>query len=445
MAKKEFKIKEIYLKLVNYFVLKIGLPAILLVEKSFLNILKKKKHSIIGNKGDIIIIGGGFINKGSQAMTFTVVNQMKRRFPNKKIYLLSSLDFERKPKEKKIYNFKILPWNRNTQIALSSFWFKYLMVNFRYDYLINQIKTIVKNADFMINISGFGLSSYLKKTWISHLLNIMIAKKYDVPYFIFPQSMGPFNFPLKDRIFFYPLAKLYLNYPKKIFIREKDGLRHINRFKKANAEKAFDIVLQNKRYNISNIFKENINFKDFQIKPNSVCIIPNKRVKRINANKMYSIYYSLIKRLIEAKKTIYILKHADQDSEICRKIKNLFQKNKNVNLILENLNVFEFEKIVKKFDFIITSRYHSIVHAYKNGIPALVIGWAVKYFELLELFGQSDYYFDIRCDINIEEINQKLELLIKKYKSEKKKIQNILINILKKKTCFEVFDNIISD
>ena len=40
-------------------------------------------------------------------MVFTVVNEMKKRFPDKDIYLISRMDSRRSKEEKEQYNFKI--------------------------------------------------------------------------------------------------------------------------------------------------------------------------------------------------------------------------------------------------------------------------------------------------------------------------------------------------
>ena len=430
------------LNLVKRFIWKYSLPVILILLTGFIYNPKRKKDILNKSNKNIIIMGASFLNKGSQAMIFTVVDQIKKRFPNKSISLFTSFESKKTFKEKKKYNFKIIPWNKRLKIRLSSLFHKinFLFINSKYDHLENKIKNIIENAYLIIDISGYRLSSQTYSgSWISYFLDILIAKKNSIPYFIFPQSIGPFNFPLKYKIFFYSLSKLYLKYPKKIFVRENNGLRYIRQFTKINTKKAYDIVLQNRGFNISNIYNEKIDFKEFQIKPNSVCIIPNRRViERVNLNDIYSIYKSLIKTLIESKKIIYILRHSYEDLEICQNIKNDFQKNKNVILIPDNLNVIEIEKIIKKFDFIIASRYHSIVQAFKNGIPALVIGWAIKYYELLKFFGQVDYFFNIRKGINITEINEKLKKIIYNYKNEGKKIIALLNTILNKETCFDV-------
>ena len=428
-------------KISNFFVNYI-FPIILLIETLFSLIWKKRKITISKKRKDnIIIIGGGFLNKGAQAMTFTLVDQIKRRFPNKKIYLFSMFEFEKRLSQ--IYKFNIVPWTYWHKILFSNILHKFFIEIFKHSLFDSKFESIIENTELMIDISGYRFSSQFSQNyWIFYILDIIIAKKYGFPYLIFPQSIGPFNFSLINRMFFYPLSKYYLKYPKVIFVREYDGLRYLSQFKKINVKKSHDIVIQNENYNLSNIYREEIIVRDYNILPNSICIIPNRRViERINTEKIYNIYSYILKKMMKANKNVYVLSHSNGDLEISKKIKNILAKNEKIYLISEDLNAIEIENLIKKFDFVIASRYHSIIHAYKNGIPAIVIGWAVKYSELLDVFNQSDYYFDVRSVLNIEIIDKALDKMLKNFTYEKIKIKSSIDLILKKKNCFDFIDN----
>lgn len=410
--------------------------ALIIIKDLFIYPLTKKKQ----NFNNVIIVGADLFNKGAQAMTFTVVDQIKRRFQDKDIYLFSTRDFNRDEKEKNIYDFNILPWDSKSKLWLLYSGNKlFKKDNHKYNYIKDNIKEIIKDAGFFIDISGYALSS--QWGWfgsVNYLLNIIIAKNYSIPYYIFPQSIGPFNYSLKYKIFLYPLLKIYLKYPKRIFPREKEGLECVYKFRGKNVEKNYDIVLQNQGYNLANIFKKKNNLKDIKIRDNSIGIIPNLRVvERINSEEIYSIYKLIIKKLINSKKIVYILRHSFEDLVICEKIKKFFSNNKNVILISDDLNAIELENIIKQFNFVIASRYHSIIHSYKNGVPALVIGWATKYFELLKDFGQLDYFFDCRDGMNIDEMGDKIDKLVKNYKYENKKII-YKINSMQKENIFDI-------
>jgi coenzyme F420-reducing hydrogenase beta subunit/polysaccharide pyruvyl transferase WcaK-like protein len=397
-----------------------------------------KRYISKSKTGNIIIVGGELFNKGAQAMTFTVVDQMRRRFPDKNIYLFSTIDFSREDKEKDIYSFNILPWDSRTKIRLLiplGKFFKNSSEHFE-----TRINEVIKNADFFIDISGYALSSQWNESRsFTYLRNIMIAKKYSIPYYIFPQSIGPFDYPLKHKIPLYLLMEIYLKYPERIYAREEEGSTCVRKFTKKNVKKSYDIVLQNREYDLNNIYKKAVYLRNIKIEPNSVGIIPNLIVfERTNSDDIYSIYKLVISKLIDAKKTVYILRHSYDDLIVCDEIKRFFQNNKNVKLITDDLNAIELENIIKQFDFVIASRYHSIIHAYKNGIPALVIGWATKYFELLKDFDQLDYFFDCRNDTNINEINNRLDKMIRNCKYEREIISDKM-NILNKENIFDIF------
>lgn len=382
--------------------------------------VSKKKDANLPNE-NVILVGGELFNKGAQAMTFTTIDQIKRKSPQKQIYLFSTLDFNRSESEKNIYDFNILPWSLKIKLELLS------GIHIANDIDLtdmDEIGNVMKKADYIIDINGYALSSQ----WgfiasMNYLLNIILAKRFSIPVYIFPQSMGPFNYQLKHKLLIYPLMKLYLKYPEKIYVRERDGVANVQKFTKNNVEKSCDIVLLNNEYKLSNIYKKKVNFKKVEIYSDSVGIIPNLRViEKVNSDKIYSIYTDIINKLIDNKKTVYILRHSHEDLETCKKLKEIFAVNENVKLISDDLNANELEFVINQFDFIIGSRYHSIIHAYKHGVPVLVIGWATKYFEIMEYFNQLEYFFDIRDSMDVNKINDKIGKMINNHNYEKEKI-----------------------
>ncbi len=418
--------------------------------------ISRNKTKKTRSGGNVIIVGGGLYgNIGAQAMTFTVVDQIKRRFPEKKIYLFSTSEFERSEQEKNVYKFRIMPWGIGTKLNLL-FSRQLIRREFVSDEWISQpeyqdeIRDIIEDTYFFIDVSGYrlGYSLFYKKDTDSsisirsydYLLNVMIAKKFSIPYYIFSQSFGPFNYPFIEKIFLYLLMWKYLRYPKKIFSREAAGVEYLLKFTHENLGKSRDIVLLNDGYQLDNIFKKNIELKRTVIAPDSVGIIPSLMVlKRMEHIKMYDIYKSIITKLLKSGKNIYLLGHAQTDQFICKEIKDIFYNKKEVILISNDLNTFEIEKIIAQFDFIVTSRYHSIVHAFRNGVPVLAIGWATKYFELMKDFNQLDYIFDTRKDLKKDKLFDSLDKLIKNYDRERT-IINSKLDRMEKNEAFKILE-----
>ena len=253
-------------------------------------------------------------------MTFTVVDQIKQRFPDKSIYLFSTEDFERPEDVKQLYHFNFLPWTPKGRIRLLlGSWIK---DRSKHACKQKEIKDVLRHTCLIIDISGYVLSSQWPfSSSLGYLINILIAKKYSIPFYIFPQSFGPFDYPRRQKLILYPLLKLCLRYPRKIYMREAAALEYAQKFTKSNVEQSHDIVLQNTEYHLSNIYSKKMSFKKVPVTPNSVGIIPSVRVaEKINTNRHLDIYKSMIDLLVGNGITVYILRHSQEDLKICRDI-----------------------------------------------------------------------------------------------------------------------------
>src|SRR5690554_7405042 len=138
------------------------------------------------------------------------------------------------------------------------------------------------------------------------------------------------------------------------------------------------------------------------------------------------VYDMCINHLTNLGKTVYLVRNTLEDIKACKLIKERFSQDNKVILIENEFSCIEYENLVKKFDFIIASRYHSIIHAYKNGTPCIAIGWATKYHELLKTFKQEDYIFDVRKNMDTNSIVEAVDKMLEKYQEESDTILEIL-------------------
>ena len=399
------------------------------------------RRKISDGEGNISILGGNLINKGAQAMTFTVVDQLRAKGFREKIYLLSSKDFYDRYNKKEIYDFDFLPWDINLKLLIISPWARFLPGR-KESKQVGKLMKSIGNCRCFIDISGYALSTQwgLVRS-LNYMLNIMIARRYGIDFYILPQSIGPFNYP--GKFILGPLLKLYLKYPEKIYIREKDGMQSIKPYTGENITKTHDMVLLNPSYRLSNIFTGRLKFKKYKLTDNPVCIIPNLKLAGIlNYGDIVLMYGKIIKELLKKKRNVYIFSHSTRDLELSLDIKRNFLDNTKVNMISSNLNALELEDIIKQADFLIASRYHSIVHAYKNGVPAIIIGWALKYRELAQNFGQQDYFFDNREEIDFEDLKKAIGDMLKNHKKESVHIKKAIKEIRKDNVFDSIFDDI---
>lgn len=395
---------------------------------------------------NILIVGANFENKGSQSMLFTCVSCLRDKWPNCKIYYKST----DKNVDCNIFKFDFLAYNQ--YIARLMVGNVIMKVIATFLGVINAIKigkpiksvfeliSIIKKIDVIIDISGYQLGSNWSKDINNEFLNnITVAKRYKIPIFIMPQSFGPFEYDdkaINKRI------KNELPYVSIIYAREDEGYRLLTgKYGLTNVRKAPDIVLVNSKINIGSIYKKAPVFNIPEIVPNSVGIIPNMRsFEKNNCKEILKLYYDVIDLLVKRGKTVYLFRHSIEDIMICEKIKKMFNEENKVILLKQDFSCIEFDKFVQKFDFVVASRFHSVVHSYKNSIPCIVLGWAIKYQELCKIMKQEKYVFNIYdCDKKIQ-IQEAITYLNENLEYEKK-IINEQIDFLKKE--YNCFDEII--
>ena len=299
---------------------------------------------------------------------------------------------------------------------------------------------MIKEIDLIIDVSGFNIG----KKWSveiqeSYLNNIRLAQKYDIPIIMMPQSFGNFDYPEDKKFLLKEIGEL-LKYPKIIFAREKEGYQMLTKqFGLKNVQLSTDLVLQNDGVDVSNIYKAPLEKMELpQVKINAVALIPNTQCfNHGDKDKNIQMYKEIISYLLEAGKVVYIFKHSREDFLICKLIAEQFQGYKNVVLLDNEFSCLEYDEFVKKFDFVICSRFHGVVHAYRNYIPCILLGWAIKYKELAAKVGQEQFAFDItEPNFNSDQVKNVIDqLLINKYKESA--IIKAYMTEIRKNNCFD--------
>ena len=400
-------------------------------------------------KKNVLIFGANFANKGAQSMLFVTMDEVLKRYPTAELYFVGAEKIDLSN-----YNFKYVFANDLTknvakgkkviQSACKSFIrdIAKIITNRNYNvWMLNDLKNQLQFADIIIDISGFNLG----KKWDSYtqeyyLDNIRLAKKYNIPIVLMPQSFGPFDYPPEKHYLINEMAEL-LPYAFKIFAREKEGYNAlIETFHLSNVELSSDLVLQNNGIDLNHIFSAKYNIKVPRIECGAVGIVPNKQCFNHGDKKLIlSIYSSVIEKLILEGKKVYVFRHSSEDLEVCKELDKMFSGK--IILLQNDFSCLEYDQLVRSFEFIICSRYHGIVHAYKNHVPCVLLGWAVKYKELSELLEQSQYSFDITdASLTTDMVIDAVGRLCINYREEADLIGKKLIQI-QKDNCFDkVFD-----
>lgn len=213
----------------------------------------------------------------------------------------------------------------------------------------------------------------------------------------------------------------FLPYLELICPRENEGVEAVTKYTSDNVQLERDLVLQCPDYDTSNI-SNNIPTDAPTLKRDAVGIIPNRNVLEYAENDIVKIYRSLITQTQE-EYHVYILRHAADDDQLCRQLYEPFKEDAYVHNLNNDYNAIQLQRIISQFEFTVASRYHSVVHCYRAGVPAIIIGWATKYKELAELFDQSEYQYDSRGEVDGSRIRSSLQMMKQSLDEEKLTIQ----------------------
>jgi colanic acid/amylovoran biosynthesis protein len=364
------------------------------------------------------------------------------------------MDSLRDQEEKNKYTFDITSYSFLDKLYLAGGFYKVIY----YTYLFIKRKSFANNishlsllqsyfhdSDSFLDISGYAFSSKwgFQKSF-SYLMNLVICKKFNIKVYLLPQSFGPFNFSnIFYKFLIVKFMKKYLPYARKIYSRETEGYNFLTPYSKKNIYKSSDFVLQSKNdFNLKNIFaNHSIDKTNFKINIKSVAIIPNEKIFNYSNVNLYDIYKSIIQYLVSLNYHVVLIYHSTEDYRICKNIYDSSNQKENISILVKELNCIDLETILGKFDFIIASRYHSIIHSYKMNTPAIVIGWAVKYAELLENFDQSFYLHEIKSNLSFKSLQESINDMIGNLKKNKLRISILLKRFQEFSVLNEIYDD----
>ncbi len=308
---------------------------------------------------------------------------------------------------------------------------------------VKYTKKVLENTKFIVDVSGYALSSKFKNPLGSrrYLTIIEEAHRLGIPMVLMPQSFGPFEYEEDIREDLIESIKRILQYPEWIFAREEGGYGLLTEeMALNNVGVSADLVLQSRNFDIrviADITKINTYIPEV-VTSGNVAVIPNEKVldHAVNAEEYYNVYKTIIKHLLDMGKNVYFIWQSKEDLKICRNIIAMFSDN-NIFLVDEELNFWQYEKYIENFDYVVASRFHSIVHAYKHGIPCIGLGWAEKYQSLFSSCKQQDYVFDVEDTGRFDYIVKAIDAMESAYIDESNIIKKNVERI-QKYNCFDI-------
>jgi len=338
----------------------------------------------------IEVKGTGFINKGAELMLIAVLQKVGAAFPEACFVMSPSTNDDYMRRAKLGLYQKLWIQKYGVQWGMLG-WMIPKILRRCYGLVIDKEINIVLDASGFIYGDQWGekhaliMASYIK-TW----------KKRGVKIVLLPQAMGPFTSKSIRKAVAFIVENADLVFP-----RDKMSYKHV-------------IDLVGKRENVCQA-------PDFTnlvsgIIPSALerfrgrfCLIPNCRMADKTLADTSALYPSFcakcLKRLIQLGHKPFILIHeGEKDVSLANQI--VKEAGADVDIIQE-VDALAIKGIIGLCSGVISSRYHGLVSALSQGIPALATSWSHKYKMLFEEYGIPDCCLSV--SVEPEVLNRHLE------------------------------------
>jgi len=352
------------------------------------------------------IRNAGFVNKGATMMLLSIIEKIRENYPDAKIVMHAASN---------------APYIKRARLGL------YQKLHFRkYGIHSDNILKFVSKAirkrfglildseiDVIFDAAGFAYSDQWGNYMAKHTAwDMKRWKKQGAKVILMPQAFGPFTQPdLQKSI------KQIIKLADLIYAREKISCQYLTGLAGDNTKQ----IKQSPDF--TNLLKAEIP-TDFNSMDNKVCLVPNMRMIDKTSKKESDNYLNLMANAINIlinknAKPFFLIHEGKKDRELAE---NIMQKvGRKINIIEEN-DALKIKGVIGACDAMIGSRFHGLVSALSQGVPALGTGWSHKYQMLYE-----DYDFpEGLLNVNDDKDNLKLKIdLILDNKSRNKIISKI--------------------
>ncbi len=275
-------------------------------------------------------------------------------------------------------------------------------------------------VDVIFDASGFAYSDQWGPDASQQMAKRCLKwKRQNKKIILLPQAFGPFENPQVKEAFITIANNVDL-----IFARDDISYNYISNLpiSLANVKIAPDFTNLVKPQQTSYI-------KDLA---NRIAIVPNQRMLDktldLTSNQYFEFLTKAINYLHEQKKNPFILVHETKDIDLAQKLKLNIKKP--IQIIQEE-NPLILKGILGQSDFVIGSRFHSLISALSQNIPCIGTGWSHKYQTLFQEYNCSELLVTFEVT-NMEVSLNKLNLLLN-YQSKSEIVNKIKVSSEKQK------------
>lgn len=356
----------------------------------------------------ILILGSSVINKGAEAMLRTVQAELSRRIPSAEFYIGDQRARQWQPESLVGAGVPLAPVEVGGRIRRARTFATHALRSpegFRYwirergrlDYL-DALTDFVGAA---VDVSGFLFSDQRGERTAEHLVPLVeLFARRGKPFVFLPQAWGPFEGPVVRE-----LARRACMSADLVYARDTTSREHLDAIlpTTVNIEQAPDMAF---------LFQPATNgtrlIAELGLDPERpiAAISPNMRVyERTDGEGEANHYCAALVRVgreLLARGAQLLLaphemlppgKERPDDRYLCGILADMLP-GEDVAAVTTDRTAEDLKAMIGACDLMLGSRFHALVAALSSGVPAVAVGWAHKYPELLGEFGMERLVVD---------------------------------------------------
>jgi colanic acid/amylovoran biosynthesis protein len=336
----------------------------------------------------------GFVNKGAELMLHAVHAELSKAYPD--------ADFAIAPHQRSAPYIKRAEFGTYQK---AQYWRKGVSLSWLANLIPGRLRrafgiVLDKELDVVVDIAGFSYSDQWGGGSAMELAGSCKRwKKNGTKVIMMPQAFGPFgNTRIKKSM------RKVAERADLIFARDEVSYKYLTEVagERSNIKLAPDFT---------NLI-QGIPPADFDCENHRVCLVPNYRMIDKTKSPQREAYLPFMIKcaqyLLDKGAKPFILVHEGADD-----LKLANQINDGVTgdvPVLTETHPLKIKGILSTCDATIGSRFHGLVSALSQGVPALATGWSHKYQMLFENYSFPEGVLDVCCDD--AELRKKLDLIV---------------------------------
>ena len=243
------------------------------------------------------------------------------------------------------------------------------------------------DVDAVIDASGFAFGDqHPPERTIQFADRVEAAKRAGKPVILLPQALGPFTRPSIREAFVRVVDAADL-----VFARDDVSMAHTR-------EATGDPPHLKQAPDFTNLVKPDCTTDSDAA--DRATIVPNQRmIEKAETEDEASAYVPFMGRCIEAVTEVglepVLLLHEEEDDELASEIREYVECNVPIR---QKTDPLILKRFLGESHLVVASRFHALVGALSQGVPAIGTSWSHKYEMLFEEYGCSDMLLSVTSE-----------------------------------------------